>query len=145
MEDGPRQRGDEAPFIDDDGPDIDFKTLPAYDVTVRLLAAMNELAQQHGARFVVVYVPTPADVANRAAQNPLIRAIYAMLDDVCRRQHIPLLNLAPAFYVRAQQGTPLLYPSDQRWTPAGHRLAAEVLLSSSVFENAVKKEDFDHG
>jgi len=130
-----RARSSEPVVPDDDRPDIDFRTLPAYDVTVGLLAAMNELARQHGARFFVVYVPSPADVTDRAAHSASIRAIPAMLEDVCRREHIPLINLAPAFNVRAQQGTPLLYPIDQRWTPAGHRLAAEVLMASSIFED----------
>lgn len=119
------------------GPAIDFRHLPAYPVTAALLAAMADLATQHGARLSIVYVPDPSQVDDASGPpSPHAGAARALLADVCAREDLLLIDLTPYFAERARQGARLIHPSDGHWTPAGHRLAAEILARSEIFAAA---------
>ena len=114
---------------------VDFHTLPGYAVTARLLEEMDRLVQAHGARFFVVYIPQRSEVESDAP-FPYPRAVHAMVDDITRRAGIPMIDLAPPLRAAARRGAALIFPVDAHWTPAGHRLAADILLSSPIFQPA---------
>ena len=46
---------------------------------------------------------------------------------------MPLVDLAGPFNAAAHAGGAVIYTHDEHWTPAGHALAAEVLLASPLF------------
>jgi lysophospholipase L1-like esterase len=112
---------------------VDFHDLPGYAVTARLLGEMHRLTRAHGARFLLVYIPQRSEV-ERDAPFPYVRSVHAMVDDIVRREGIPLLDLAPPFRQHAKAGERLIYAIDAHWTPAGHRLAADVVLASPIFQ-----------
>lgn len=113
--------------------DMDYHTLPGAAVTMRLLAEMHRLAADHGAEFVLVYLPQRSEIERLPSRYPYIRAVHAMVRDVAAREGIPLVDLSPAFNAAAQRGRALVYARDDHWTPAGHELAADVLLTSPLF------------
>ena len=118
----------------------DFHDLPGYAVTVRLLAEMAGLTRQHGAQFFLVYIPDRSEF-EAASPYPYVHAVHAMVDDVARQERIPLVDLSPAFRRQAKAG--LIFPVDAHWTPAGHQVAADVLLSSPIF--APSRVERDNG
>jgi lysophospholipase L1-like esterase len=113
---------------------IDYTTLAGYPVTARLLAEMNGISQQHGARFAVVYVPSKSEMSSQPADDPYVRAVHRMITDVCQHAHIPLVDLVPRFHDETIRGTQLTFAHDGHWNSAGHRLAAEIILDSPIFE-----------
>ncbi|MBX3023595.1 SGNH/GDSL hydrolase family protein [bacterium] len=115
-----------------DAPAVDFHDLPGYAVTARLLAAMQRLTREHGARFWLVYVPQRSEL-ELEAPFPYVRAVHAMVDDIARREGIAMLDLSQPFRERTAAGERLIYAVDAHWTSAGHRLAADVLLASPIF------------
>jgi len=113
--------------------DLDYRTLPGAAVTMRLLAEMQRFASDHGARFILVYLPHLSEIEGAVSPYPYIRAVHAMVRDVAAEQGIPLVDLAGPFHEKAQSGLALTFPIDDHWSPAGHELAAEVLLTSPLF------------
>jgi hypothetical protein len=113
-------------------PAVDFHQLPAYAITARLLDEMNRKVRAHGARFFLVYVPQRSEFESDTPL-PYVRTVRAMIDDITGRAGIPMIDLAPAFRQQAQAGRELVFPIDAHWGPAGHALAADVLLSSPIF------------
>ena len=114
--------------------DIDYHGLPGAAVTVRLLVEMHRVAAAHGARLVLVYVPHRSEIEELRSPYPYIRAVHAMIGDVAARQGIPLVDLSGPFHEQAQRGRQLTFTHDEHWTPAGHEVAAQALLSSPLFE-----------
>jgi lysophospholipase L1-like esterase len=123
---------DPEPTIDPT--DVDYRDLPGAAVTMRLLAEMKRLAAAHGAQFFLVYLPHISEITERTSIFPYIRAVHAMIRDVAAREGIPLIDLSESFYARAGQGQVLVFPHDEHWTAAGHRVAAEALLESEIFQ-----------
>lgn len=117
-----------------EGPDdIDYHELPGAAVTMRLLAEMHRLAAAHRAAFVLVYLPQRSEIERLPSRYPYFRAVHAMLRDVAAREAVPFIDLSAPFNAAAQQGRALIYARDEHWTPAGHELAAQVLLDSPLF------------
>ena len=114
-------------------PAVDFHDVPGYAVTARLLGEMQRLAREHGARFFLVYIPQRSEI-ELDAPFPYVRSIHAMVDDIARREGMPLLDLSPPFHQHAKAGEQLIYPIDSHWNPAGHRVAAAALLASPIFQ-----------
>lgn len=111
---------------------LDYHDLPGYAVTARLLDEMNRSARAHGARFFLVYIPQRSEF-ELESPYPYVRAVRAMIEDITRRAGIPVVDLSAPFREQAKAGRELVYPIDAHWTPAGHQLAADVLLSSPIF------------
>lgn len=114
-------------------PAVDFHDVPGYAVTARLLGEMQRLAREHGARFFLVYIPHRSEI-ELDAPFPYVRSIHAMVDDIARREGMPLLDLSPPFHQHAKAGEQVIYAIDAHWTPAGHRVAAAALLASPIFQ-----------
>jgi hypothetical protein len=112
---------------------VDFHDLPGYAVTARLLGEMNRLAHEHGAQFVLVYIPQRSEF-ELDAPHPYVRAVRAMVDDITRREGIAMVDLTAPFREQTQAGAALVFPIDAHWTPAGHQVAADVLLASPVLQ-----------
>jgi lysophospholipase L1-like esterase len=130
-----RRPSDEEPTVSlaNDATDVDFHSLPGAAVTMRLLIEMQRLAQAHHAQFVLVYVPHQGEIERGVSGAPYVRAVHALVDAVALAQGIPLVDLTDAFHAQAAGGAALVYPHDEHWTPAGHELAADVLLQSPLF------------
>jgi lysophospholipase L1-like esterase len=114
--------------------DMDYKTLPGYPITARLLVEMKTISEQHGAQFGVVYVPSQSEMSSQPADDPYVRAVHQMLTDICERAHIPLVDLVPRFYDETRRGAQLTFAHDGHWNPTGHQLAAEIILDSPLFD-----------
>src|SRR4030095_6911659 len=127
------QADDEKMYAQASG--VDFHALPNYEVTARLIGEMNRLVRQHGARFYLAYIPQRSEFESDAA-FPYVQSVRAMVEDITGREGIPLIDLARPFQTRAQAGQRLTFPIDAHWTPAGHALAAEVLLASPIFNSS---------
>jgi lysophospholipase L1-like esterase len=116
------------------------KAIPALEYawtrTAQILEALVRDVEAHGARPLVVYVPTVMEVDERAWD--LTRATYglqesqwdrgrvlARLREIARSLGLPLLDLTPN--LRAANsgwlGGPY-YPRDGHWNASGHRVAA---------------------
>ena len=106
----------------------DFRALPGWPVTARMLAEMAARARSAGARFHVVYVPTDAALA-AAPPDPLAEAAQAMLATLAAEQALPLVDLTPALAARSH-GRRLRFETDEHPDPRGHRLIAEALLAA---------------
>lgn len=109
-----------------------------------LLRALRDEVASRAGRLVVVYVPNPMEVSERARE--LTRIAYGMNDEdwdvdrvrrrlaaIASRQRIPLVDLTPG--MRSAQGLlegPYLVV-DRHWNALGHRIAA-VELERGLFE-----------
>ncbi len=123
------------------------------------LAAMHRLCDGIGARLVVVYAPTAAQVTLRLAGARLpadkVRAftkisykkslpdppefMRSLLDRLdarervvgswCRKTGIEFLSLTPAIADATAGGVQTYYTYDQHWTPDGHEVVADRLAT----------------
>jgi hypothetical protein len=116
-------------------PAVDLHDVPGYPATAALLGAVNREARARGARFFLVYIPQRSEFEGDAP-FPYVRVIHAMVDAIASREGFPVIDLAAPFRERAHAGASLVYVFDAHWTPAGHRLAADILLASPIFASA---------
>ncbi len=113
-----------------------------WDKTYALLDQMQAAVQAHGARLVVVAMPTRDQVEDQYWQE--MKTLYGLQDTQLVRD-LPqqklaawsaqsgatLVDLYPAF-VRAAQSQTLYYHTDPHWNPAGHALAAQEIRAALV-------------
>jgi hypothetical protein len=111
----------------------DFRTLPGFPETERLLVEMDALARRHGARFHLIYCPPAEEFLQGKTPSAYDRAVRAGITDFARRAGIPLLDLAPRFRAETRAGHALKFPRDGHWSAEGHRVAAEEILASGMF------------
>jgi hypothetical protein len=114
----------------------------AWNVSEKLLLAINQDVEQHRARFLAV----TATVGAQVYPNPLWRARYQKnlavkdlfyperrITDIGERAGFPVLNLAPAFQSFADEHHVFLHGFDNtkfgtgHWNEAGHRLAGQLI------------------
>jgi hypothetical protein len=117
-----------------DNPDVVSTAVPAevlqrgYALTRRLLLEMNELARRRNARFAIVMVPYPEDLISWRPV-PWSEELREFIAAFCGKSGIPFVDLTAAFRDANGRGVRLNY-ADGHWNPAGHHLAAELLLQS---------------
>jgi hypothetical protein len=116
-------------------PELEPELAAAFDTSLRLLDAMQQVSDEHGYQFLVIILPTGAQTnpdlwakniktpypASAADAYPQ-RAIRAHLDAA----GIAYFDLLPAFW--EERPTDSLYiEGDGHWTEAGNRFAAEAV------------------
>ena len=114
----------------------------AWYVTEQLLVAIRDEVKSHGAEFRIVTLATrPQVIPDSRKRKDLLRRIgvhdfsYAdsRIDELGRREGIPVTNLAPSLADYAQTHQAYLNGFNQKnwgtghWNAEGHRLAAEVI------------------
>jgi len=120
----------------------DAKWREAWDITDRLVLAVERETQQHGARFMLVTISTPASVY----PDPRMRARYEKslgvsslfypeerLERLGGKNGFEVLALAPEMQKRADathvyyHGFPNTKPGFGHWNEAGHAAAADLI------------------
>jgi len=100
------------------------------------LCRMRDLARADGFGLVVVLLPDETQ-ANASLQQ-LVRAAapriafdfdlpQSTLTGLCRQEGIRVVDLLPVFRKATAGGTPVFYPQNTHWNPAGQRLAARTV------------------
>jgi hypothetical protein len=109
----------------------------AWEATRRILEALRDEVASHGARLVVVYVPSRMEVSDRDWELTRIRygmdekwergLVVERLGGIAGPAGIPLLDLTPA--LRREDGAFAgpYYRHDGHWNALGHRVAASEL------------------
>lgn len=106
------------------------------------LSEMRALLERHGIDFIVLALPDPFQIDAQLRQevidefapdlgaNPRWDRPQRVLEDLCRAQEIPFLDLLPAFTAAHRVGHADLYlPNEPHWDDAGNELAARVLAA----------------
>ncbi len=106
-----------------------------------MLVKLKQEVESTHAKFLIVQIPTAEQVVDDywdeltkhyQASGPLTRDLPEQrLADICSRQQIDLLSLAPAFRT-AETGIPPkeLYLGHGHWSAAGHQLAAKLIAKN---------------
>jgi hypothetical protein len=109
------------------------------DLTEMLLAGMNELCYEKGARLAVSIIPAGFQVIERKRERyGILPVIFhdqpyvegkaqAELSAMCERHGIPVLDLLPAFRSRGTEDCYLVW--DPHMTPKGHQLVADTMAT----------------
>jgi hypothetical protein len=110
-----------------------------FDLTNRLLSALQDTARVSGSKVALVLLPIRYQLADstfaqfaRAAEVPdsalqLDKPQRAM-GEIATRLQIPVIDLLPVFRQRMAESDASLYVEwDGHWNSAGHRLAAEAV------------------
>jgi len=106
--------------------------LRVWGITQALLRRMNQETREHGSRFLVFYVPTPVELSPEEWSASNIPPSYGSdvvvqhVIRICEAEKISLLEPSARFR-EARKNGPLSYAHDIHWTPAGHRLAADLV------------------
>lgn len=106
----------------------------AWLATGKILEALRDEVAAHGARLVVVYVPSRMEVSDRDWELTRIRyglddkwdrgLVRERLEGIAGEEGLPFLDLTPALR-RAQGGfSGPYYVYDGHWNALGHRVAA---------------------
>jgi len=117
----------------------------AWAISEALLNRMNAEATSTGARFLLLGVASPIEVMPQDVLTGLIGKKMKDFDadqptrrltEISMRRGIDFVSMVPAFRERiggrAQTFEDLFLRCDGHWTPAGHRLAAELATTEVV-------------
>jgi SGNH hydrolase-like domain, acetyltransferase AlgX len=102
-----------------------------WSITQALLRKMNQEAVQHGARLMVLYVPTRIELSPAEWSSAHLPSDYdpgvvvRRLTKICQVEGIPYLDPSDRF--TAVGTSRMYYPRDPHWNAAGHRLVGETL------------------
>lgn len=102
-----------------------------WSITQALLRKMNQEAAQHGARLMVLYVPTRIELSPAEWSSAHLPSDYnasvvvRRLVTICQAEGIPYLD--PSDRLTAAGTNVLYYSRDPHWNAAGHRLVGETL------------------
>ena len=122
-------------------------TIRGWRLTTAILRRMNREAQQHGAAFLLVTIPSRLQVEEDILQRTLEAARLNISDldlgqpnkillEFGIAQNIPIVDLLPVFRAATMEGVRL---SDGHWNKAGHALAAEIICQQLVRTSAMPK------
>lgn len=134
-----------------------FRNLPdiAWETTEALIRQLKQEVESRDSQLLIVILPDETDIDERRRQEiletytdlikletlqagPPTQHLAALLDSA----DIAYLQLLPALQTALQTSqTPLYYPYDGHWTPAGHRVAAQAIYDYLI-ENRAKLNDF---
>ncbi len=103
-----------------------------WTITRALLRRMKREATERGVALAVLYVPTRVELSAEEWNKLRIQPDYdpgevaGRLAGICQAEDIPYIDPSDRFREVAK-GSQLYYPRDVHWTPAGNRLAAQIL------------------
>ncbi|MBN1642172.1 MAG: SGNH/GDSL hydrolase family protein [Anaerolineae bacterium] len=105
-----------------------------WQLTEAALRETQDLAQEHGATLVVVFVPSREHVYWPFLQAIMSDVDVQQLDDVearlagiCARSGIAYLDLLPGLRAHTADGSLLYFAVDGHWNAAGHDVAAHLI------------------
>ena len=113
----------------------------AWETAEALMLRTRAAAEQAGARYAVVVIPTRWQVhaadwqALLAARNEpdddrwVLRGPQKRFVQMAERHQIPVVDLLPPMRDAAQRGQRLYYNVDIHWRPEGHQLAAHAVAT----------------
>jgi lysophospholipase L1-like esterase len=129
-----------------------FRYLPdiAWETTKALILQLKQEVESRDSQLLVLILPDETDIDARRRQEILETYAYLIkqetlqappptrrLADILDRADIAYLQLLPALQTSFQESqTPLYYPYDGHWTPAGHRVAAQ-----AIYDYLIKNPD----
>ncbi len=125
----------------------------AWLTTKKQIAAMNDVAERHGAHFALFNAPARVQFEARyqaavEEQFPELTLDIDMperkLGGLAEEEDIPFVNLLPAFREADAAGQIINYNRDSHWNAAGHRLAATV-VAAWLDEAGLLPSDSDAG
>lgn len=120
----------------------------AWDTTARILDRLKHDIEAIDSRLFVFTVPALSDVSTPDMEQVKARALsadklclneapgYNRLKDVLKELNIDFVDLLPNFRnVMRDRGTNLFRHSDRHWNPAGHALAANLVVAALMEKN----------
>jgi hypothetical protein len=116
---------EEIVYAPEDAPE----TKLVVDRVERLLAGITDLCREHGARLLVVMIPTREQIIPELAPDDRPRdweKPQRHFREFLERQRIPFVDLLPRLRAERRAG-PLYYHFDAHWTPRGHALAGDAI------------------
>lgn len=123
-------------------PGIKNITLPpdqAWPLYLALIKEIKAICEKNGIEFILVFIPEKENTPGAAVKYPDVTSEAVNRNDensrflkaFTEKYKIRFIDLLPHVRERHMKGIPVHNPEyyDHHWTPAGHRMAAEVLLS----------------
>ena len=120
----------------------------AWDTTARILDRLKHDVEAIDSRLFVFTVPALSETSTPDMEQVRARALnagklcleeapgYDRLKDVLKELNIEFVDLLPNFRnVMRDGGTNLFWYSDGHWNPAGHALAANLVVSTLMEKN----------
>lgn len=95
------------------------------------LMLLRKLAESQGVPIVVLLVGNQR--ADRGFHDDNVLH-HNIVHEFCDEQYIPVVDTLPALIAAANTGDYLRFPGDGHWNARAHRIAAESLAASSVFQ-----------
>lgn len=128
-------------------------TIRGWQLTTAILRRMNSEAQQHGASFLMVTIPSRLQVEEDILQHALEAARLDISDldlgqpnrillEFGTAHNVPVIDLLPVFRAATMEGIRLSggpATEDGHWNKAGHALAAEIICQQLVRTSAMPK------
>lgn len=122
----------------------------AWEFTRRYLLGIRQLARGRGIPFVLVVYPHAHQVS--ASESPEGRRRFGIgpglfasdrpfriLEELGRREGVPVINLLPVFRARDAADGPLFWPDDIHHTPQGAKVFAEGLVAGLLERQALPR------
>ncbi len=116
----------------------------AWDITERILGMFKEDVEAHGSKLAVFDVPAEEEVSLEDMEA-VIAAVahpeklcledapgHARLNQILTELDVEQIYLLPDFRKAMREDGVNLYQSDRHWSPKGHALAAEIVVSELI-------------
>lgn len=115
----------------------------AWELTERVIGALDDEVREAGAKLLVAYVPSRAAVypddwrATRwkyglSSEEWNVHRVADQIGEICERGDIPFMDLTSALQIaavdEAKEGRRVYFRKDSHWTPEGNAHAAQALI-----------------
>ncbi len=116
---------------------------PGWDLTTALLLELRREVRSHGADLAIAFIPSivqiydayPLLLGQRYPDDPRVRAFLddplkpqGMMEDFCRREEIPYLDLEAAIREQGSEGK-IYSTADYHLSSAGHQIVGEEIAA----------------
>lgn len=119
-----------------------------YPLLFALLKEIKNICDEAGAKFLLVYIPerenTPGTPVHHDGVLPdaveINNSLSALLKKFAKKNNIEFFDLLPVVREYHKKGIYLYrnYRYDHHWSPMGHKIAAETLVSLPIFLDIIK-------